>query len=100
MALILPLLCAVEVFRKPLQPRLLVGFPKEVFAISHIFDKSTQPTTTGISVIGRLINFFRRLHCIALRHDLNATYRSHVKNVFIFVATLYAHVGLVLTKAV
>ena len=52
--------------------------------------KSTQPTTTGISVIGRLINFFRRLHCIALRHDRNATYRSNVKKVFILVATLYA----------
>ena len=26
-----------------------------------------------VSVIGRLINFFQLLHCIALRHDLNAT---------------------------
>ena len=43
-----------------------------------------------VSVIGRLINFFWRLHCIALRHDLNATYWSHVKKVFILVATLYA----------
>ena len=79
--------------------QLLVGFRKEIFAIIHVFNKSTQPATTWISVTGRLIIFFRRLHWIALRHGLNATYRNHVKYMFFFGGnTLRSPVGLVLTK--
>ena len=46
--------------------QLLVGFRKEIFAIIHVFNKSTQPATTWISVTGRLINSFdvcTGLHC-------------------------------------
>ena len=92
MALILRLLCEAEASVNLLGhgKQFLVGFRKEISAIIHVFNKSTQPATTWISVTGRLIIFFRRLHWIALRHGRNATCRNHVKYVFILVATLYA----------
>ena len=80
--------------------QLLVGFRKEIFAIIHVFNKSTQPATTWISVTGRLIDFFRRLHWIALRHvhGRNATYRNREICVYFGGNTLRSPVGLVLTK--
>jgi len=67
-ALIRRLLCDAEAFRNLLGhgKQLLVGFRKDIFAIIHVFNKSTQPAATWISVTGRLINFFgvyTGLHC-------------------------------------